>query len=32
MLFFKDGELVGSKVGALPKPALEAALKEYGLL
>jgi thioredoxin len=32
MLFFKDGELAGSQVGALPKPNLEALLKEYQLV
>ncbi len=32
LLFFKDGQLVGSKVGALPKPALESALEEHGLI
>jgi thioredoxin 1 len=32
LLYFKDGKLVGNKVGALPKPALEAALREYDLI
>ena len=28
-LVFKDGELIGRPVGAMPKPALEAALKDF---
>lgn len=32
LLFFKDGELVGTQVGALPKKALEDALREHGLV
>ncbi len=32
LLFFRDGELVETKVGALPKPALEEALTEQGLI
>jgi len=32
LLLFKDGLKVGSQVGALPKPNLEAALKEHGLV
>jgi thioredoxin len=32
LLLFKDGELAGSQVGALPKPALEAALRKHALL
>jgi len=32
LLFFKNGQLVGKKVGALPKPALKSALQEHGLI
>jgi thioredoxin 1 len=32
LLYFKDGELAGTKVGALPKPQLEGALEEFGLI
>ena len=32
LLFFKNGQGAGKQVGALPKPALESALKEYGLI
>lgn len=32
LLFFKGGEMVGTRVGALPKPALESALTEYSLV
>jgi thioredoxin len=32
LLYFKDGELAGTKVGALPKPQLAAALEEFGLV
>lgn len=32
LLFFKDGQPAGSRVGALSKPALESALKEHGLI
>jgi thioredoxin 1 len=32
LLFFKNGQLAGKKVGALPKPALKSALQEHGLI
>ena len=32
MLFFKDGELVGTQVGALPKGNLESEMREHKLL
>lgn len=32
LLFFKDGELAGTQVGALPKTSLEAALQQHGLI
>jgi thioredoxin len=32
LLFFKDGKLVGTRVGTLPQATLEIALKEYGLV
>jgi thioredoxin len=32
LLFFKNGEMVGSQVGALPKANLEAAMREHGLI
>ena len=32
MLLFRDGTLVGNQVGALSKPALEAVLKNHGLI
>ena len=31
LLYFKNGALAGTKVGALPRPQLAAALGEYGL-
>jgi thioredoxin 1 len=32
LLFFEQGELVGTQVGALPKAALENQIKEHGLV
>lgn len=32
LLFFKNGEMVGSQVGALPRANLEAAIREHGLI
>jgi thioredoxin 1 len=32
LLFFKNGELAGTRVGALPKSALESSLVEHGLV
>ena len=31
LMFFKGGEMVGTQIGALPKPQLETALKQYQL-
>jgi thioredoxin 1 len=32
LMFFKEGQLAGTQVGALPKAALESAIKEHGLI
>jgi thioredoxin 1 len=32
MLFYRDGELVASQVGALPKASLEELLTQHGLV
>jgi len=32
LMFFKEGQLAGTQVGALPKTALEAAMKGHGLI
>jgi thioredoxin 1 len=29
ILFFKDGKVVDTTVGALPKPAIEAKIKQH---